>query len=150
VTGARLGDQRGETLIELMITITIMASAIVAVLAGIAVAVNSSDEQKKDVGVTVVLHDFAEAVQAAPYSSTPCAAPTGINYSAPSGFQALTTPQVTGCYNTTNGTWCTPPGCTDYGLVRLKLTVTTSDASGPHQRTKTLEMVKAKDYVRPS
>ncbi len=143
----RFAGSQGETLLELLITVTIMGGAIVAVLGGIAVAVNSSDQQKKDVGVEVVLRDYAEAIKAAPYNG--CAAPSSINYSAPTGFQTLAAPVVTGCYDTTNDTWCTG-SCTDHGLVRLRITVTTSDANGPHQRSKSLELVKAKDYVRPS
>ena len=56
--------ERGETLIEILATIIIMGSAIIAIVAGIAVAVNSSDEHKKYVTVDTVLRDYAEAVAA--------------------------------------------------------------------------------------
>ena len=156
--------ERGETLLELLITISIMGGVIITVLAGIAVAVNSSDENKKDVGVQVVLRDYAEAVKAAPYAGCAQGAydlsyMASIHYVAPSGFalkrldppQVEVGPVVTGCYDTTNGSWCTPDSsCTDRGAVRLRLTVSTIDADGPHQRSKSLELVEARDYVRPS
>ena len=54
--------------------VSILTTSIVAVLAGIAVAANSSGEHKKEVGVEVVLRDYAEAVIGSTYNG--CAVPT--------------------------------------------------------------------------
>jgi type II secretory pathway pseudopilin PulG len=143
----RVRGEHGETLLELLITVMILGTAIVAVLAGIAVAANISDEHKKEVGVEVVLRDYAEAVAGSTYNG--CAVPTNIAYTAPTGY-ALSAPVVTGCYDgtsTSGGYGATGTG----GVVRLRLEAHSSDpVSSPHFRTKTVEVVKSVDYVRPS
>ena len=141
MTERRRGE-RGETLIELLITILIVGSAVIAILAGIAVALNSSDEQKKQVGVVLVLHNYAEAVMNATY--VPCAAPTGINYTPPGGYQVNVT--AVASYD---GATSLPAGfgaCQDKGAVRLNLEAHSTD----NRARRTLEIVKVADYVRPS
>jgi type II secretory pathway pseudopilin PulG len=141
VIAGREGE-RGETLIELLITIIVMASAIISIVAAIAVASNSSDEHKKQVGVVVVLRDYAEAIINAPYNG--CAVPTSIGYSAPGGYQVTAT--ATGCYD---GSSSSPAGFssnTNHGAVRIKLDATSTD----NRAHRTLEIVKAADYVRPT
>src|SRR5262249_19765514 len=92
---ARRGGERGETLVELLISIIIMASAIIAIVAAIAVATNSSDEHKKQVGVVVVLRDYAEAVMNSPYQG--CNYPLNpqnyvpAGYTDPAGYHATVT-----------------------------------------------------------
>ena len=148
----RRRGESGETLLELLITVMILGTAIVSVLAGIAVAVNSSDESKKDVGVEVVLRDYAEAVigfqyLGCPANGQPYNLPVTFPYKAPSGY-ALSTPVSTGCYDPANDTY---GGAVDKGAVRLRLEAHSTDSpSSPHFRTKTLEIVKSADYVRPS
>jgi len=142
----RVRGESGETLLELLITVMIIGTAIVAVLAGIAVAVNSSDENKKDVGVEVVLRDYAEAVMGGTYNG--CAVPT-YSYTAPTGY-AITAPVKTGCYDgsSTSGGY---GGAADKGAVRLRLEVHSLDAASSNRNySKTIEIVKPADYVRPS
>jgi type II secretory pathway pseudopilin PulG len=142
----RRADERGETLLELLITLTIMGGVVIAVLAGIATAADTSDANKKEIGVEVVLRDYAEAVMGAAYNG--CLVPTGIVYTPPAGY-AVSTPVVTGCYDgaSTSGGYS---GSSDGGTVRLRLEAHSTDSATNRQRTKTLEMVKAADYERPS
>jgi len=142
----RRDDERGETLLELIITLMIMGGVIAAILAGIATAADTSDMGKKEVGVEVVLRDYAEAVMASTYNG--CSVPTGISYTAPTGY-AVSPPVVTGCYDgtSTSGGYS---GSSDGGAVRLRLEAHSTDVASNRQRMKTLEIVKATDYVRPS
>ena len=142
--------QQGETLLELLITISIMAGVVVAIIAGIATAADTSDMNKKEVGVEVVLRNYAEAVKGAPYNQCAAPDPATIAYPNPTGF-TVSAPVLTGCYDAASGTWCATSPCngrTD--AVRLRLQVTTTDAAGPHQRSKSLEIVKTRDYARPA
>ena len=142
-------DERGETLLELVITLMIMGGVVVAMLAGIATAIDTSDANSKEIGAGVVLRDYAEAVTGATYNG--CAVPTGISYSAPAGYGVQIT--ATGCYDgsSTSGGWCALPGsCADGGAVRLRLEAHSTDTEANRHRSKTLEMVKAADYARPS
>jgi len=143
VIAGREGE-RGETLVELLITIIIMASAIVSIVAAIAVASNSSDEHKKQVGVVVVLRDYAEAIMNAGYQ--PCAAPSGIAYTAPSGY-AVSITRVTS-YDGTSSSPAAFNSCpvADKGAVRISLEAHSTDNAA----RRTLEIVKAADYVRPT
>jgi len=140
----RRGGERGETLVELLITIIIMASAIIAIVAGIAVASNSSDEQKKQVGVVLVLRNYAEAVMNATYQ--PCAAPTNIVYSPPSGYTVSIT--AIASYDGSSSSPAAFNTCpaADKGAVRLSLEAHSTD----NRARRTLEIVKAADYVRPT
>ncbi len=63
--------ERGETLVELLATIVIMSTAVIAVVAGIGVAITASDRNAKQVTSIVVARNYAEAIAAAKY--VPCA-----------------------------------------------------------------------------
>jgi hypothetical protein len=131
-------------LIELLITVGIMATAVISIVAAIAVATNSSDEQKKQVGVAVVLRDYAEAVMNANYQ--PCAAPTNIAYSAPSGYSVSIT--AIASYDGTSSAPAAFNTCpaTDNGAVRLSLEAHSTD----NRAHRTMDIVKSADYVRPT
>lgn len=141
---SRHGDgDSGETLVELLITIAIIGSAVIALLAGIAVALDSSDEHKKQVGVVVVLNDYAEAVMNAPY--VPCAAPA-VSYTPPAGYVVEVT--AVASYDGTSWSPAAFGGCPaqDTGAVRISLEARSTD----DRARRTLEIVKVADYARPS
>jgi Tfp pilus assembly protein PilV len=137
------GD-RGETLVELLITVAIMGVAVISLVAAIAVATNSSDEHKKQVGVVVVLRNYAEAVANATYQ--PCAAPTNIAYSPPSGYVVNITSVAS--YDGTSNAPAAFNACpaVDKGAVRLSLEAHSTD----DRARRTMELVKSADYVRPT
>jgi type II secretory pathway pseudopilin PulG len=145
VTTRCRGD-RGETLIELLITILIMSSAIIAIVAGIAVASNSSDAQKKQVGVLVVLRDYAEAIAAGTYPGG-CADPV-VSYTPPPGYPMPTITERAWYDGTSNDpanftSTCPGPSAT---AIRLTLDAVSND----NRAHRTLQVVRAVDYVRPS
>jgi type II secretory pathway pseudopilin PulG len=59
--------ERGETLVELLVTVVIMGSAIVALVAGVATAVASSDTHRQDATAEGVVRSYAEQVVNATY-----------------------------------------------------------------------------------
>ena len=123
----------------------IMGGVIAAILAGIATAADTSDMGKKEIGVEVVLRDYAEAVKGATYNG--CAVPSGISFTAPTGYAVSATYEA--CYNgtSTSGGYS---GSTDGGAVLLRLEAHSTDSASNRQRSKSLEMVKAAEYERPS
>jgi hypothetical protein len=130
-----------------MVTILIMSTAIISVIAGIAVAGNSSDAQKKQVGAVVVLRDFAEATMNDTYKGCSTGSypsnyvPPG--YTIPAGYNVKVTSVA--CYDGTSNP-ANFSGTTDGGGARLSLEATTADG----RAKQTLEIVKVADYARPS
>jgi type II secretory pathway pseudopilin PulG len=59
----QLGSERGETLVELLVAITILAIAGVAILAGMAFSVQASTINRNQAGGGAYLRSAAEAVQ---------------------------------------------------------------------------------------
>src|SRR5262245_54919286 len=70
-------DDRGETLVELMVALVIMSTAVIALVGGIATAVTVSDVHRKQATAGVYVRAFADAVEqrvaATPTGYTPCA-----------------------------------------------------------------------------
>ncbi len=83
----RVRADRGETLIELVISIAILGICVVAIGAGIIGTVMISTVHRDQADASTILHNYAEALQATTYSA--CA---GSTYSLPtvSGFAAPT------------------------------------------------------------
>lgn len=65
MNGRRGGGDAGETLVELLITVTLLGIVIVALLAGLATAVRLSDTHRAQANADVALEAAAEAVKAA-------------------------------------------------------------------------------------
>jgi Tfp pilus assembly protein PilV len=76
----RWRDDRGESLIELLVAIAIMSTAVIALLAGLATAVVISDQHRKQAAAGVQVRTFAEAVERAvngsPSAYVDCASET--------------------------------------------------------------------------
>jgi type II secretory pathway pseudopilin PulG len=66
-------DDRGETMVELLLAVVIMGLVIVAAVGGLVTAVLVSDIHRKQATAASYARDYAEAVQAAPYVA--CATP---------------------------------------------------------------------------
>jgi prepilin-type N-terminal cleavage/methylation domain-containing protein len=59
----RVADERGESLLELLIAVAIMGIAVVAIMGGLTTSILMSDIHRKQSTAGAYVHDFAEAVQ---------------------------------------------------------------------------------------
>jgi type II secretory pathway pseudopilin PulG len=137
--------QRGETLLELLVTVSIVGTAFMGILAGVGTTFNATDSQRKAATAEAALRSYAERLADAsdvPYVN--CA--TTATYATPTGF-ALPAAGWSAAVTTLNR-WQGDPLQTftatcpspDKGLQQLTLTV--SSPAGAHQVTATLVMVK--------
>jgi prepilin-type N-terminal cleavage/methylation domain-containing protein len=80
-------EERGETLIELLITVTIMGVLFVAVMAGVATSITMSDFHRQDGTAEGVIRAYAERISDptdVPYVD--CGSVTTASYATPIGF----------------------------------------------------------------
>jgi len=129
--------ERGETLIELLVTIVIMGLAFGAIIAGVGVAIASSDSHRQEATAEGVLRSYAERVTDAKDVPYVDCATTG-SYSSVPGFSAPSgwTVSITGITylqsNNTFGGGCSP----DRGAQQLTL-----QAVSPHAKNGATELV---------
>jgi type II secretory pathway pseudopilin PulG len=132
-------DDRGETLVELMVALVIMATAVVALVGAIGTSVRASDIHRKQAKSQAYLRAFAEAVEASvanyPTGYTECTAgstPQATYQSAftlPAADQAAYQRTVVdvSIWNRTTSTYTTCPAAGDAGVQRLTLQVSSVD-----------------------
>lgn len=125
-------SERGESLLELLVALSIMSVAVIAVIGAIATSVRLSDVHRRQTVARSYLTDFAETVEASVAASPTsgykaCAATNGSDYdglySAPSPYEDKVVSVE--YWNATAKTWGTS-GCTtsnDSGIQRLSLRV---------------------------
>jgi len=147
VTARRARDERGETLLELLITITIMGILFVAVLMGVATAISSSTSQRHQANAEVAVRAYAERViDSNDLAYVNCATPA--SYASPAGFAppADYTATITSIkyWNGANNPpiFASPGACptTDNGLQQI--TVTLQSPAGKDQATESAVIVK--------
>ena len=73
---SRTAAQRGFTLIETIVAITIVASAVIAVVVAIGASARSSARGRESVTLLQLARAQAEAIQQSPFQLTPSAYPT--------------------------------------------------------------------------
>lgn len=136
----RWRDDRGETLIELIVSVAILGVAGVAILTGLMVSVRSSVQHRNEATGGAYVRSFAEAIQNHVDSSgyTTCGA-------AAAAYAGVTVPGLPASYGRTvtavqswNGTAWGP--CTTDGIQRLDLKVTTT-GDATHRAEETLTVV---------
>jgi Tfp pilus assembly protein PilV len=137
-------DERGETLIELLVSVLILGTAFIAILAGVGVAIASSDGHRQEATAEGVLRNYAERVQDSrdvPYAD--CAGVSSYatvpGFSSPAGWTvSVTQVSYLETDNTFGGT-CPSP---DRGAQQLTLR-----AVSPHPdngATETITIVKGR------
>lgn len=138
---ARDRSDRGETLIELVVAIGIMSTAVVAVIGCLVTGIMVSDIHRKQTTAGVTLRNYAEAidrtVDAGGYP-TGCAALTA-SFTAPAGFSA----SIAGVGYWTGSGWSSTCS-TDSGVRQLTLQVVSSDSPGARQVVEQLVIVVRK------
>jgi hypothetical protein len=115
----------GETLIELVVAIAIMSTAMVAVLGCLVTGIMVSDIHRKQSTADVTLHDYAETITSTVDTGgypTGCAA-LSVSFAPPSGFSA----SITKVAYWTGSAWSSACS-TDSGLRQLTLQVASSDS----------------------
>ena len=119
-------DERGETLVELVVAVGILGIAAVAILGGLLVGIQSSVMHRNDASGGAYVRSFAEAIQTHVDNNgyKTCA-------NAQAGYAAVSVPGLPSGYATAvtavqswNGTDWGP--CTVDGIQRLDLQVTTT------------------------
>jgi hypothetical protein len=127
----RTARESGESLIELLVTVTILGVSVIAVAGAIVIGILMSDIHRKQATAGTTVRDYAEAVQDAVVAGgyVGCATPTA--YASPAGFSAPTgysATVVAGSVKYWNGTaWQATCG-TDTGLQQLTLQVKSTDS----------------------
>ena len=124
-SGSRRRD-RGETLLELLITISIMGIGITAVLGAVAMGIGGSARVRSDSTLVAALRSYGEALSNITDGQYAACATTS-SYNPTVSLPPATTVTVT-TVEIWNGTGYQPsvPGCTDVGLQRITLTGTDS------------------------
>ena len=113
----RRHDDRGDTLLELIITIAILGVCVVAIASTIAISIRVSSIHRTEADLGTALHNYAEQVDAMPYVACgPYSLPTQPGFSAPTVSVAF--------WNGTSFAAC--PG-TDAGVQRVTITLISSD-----------------------
>ena len=140
----RASGERGETLVEILATITIMATAVIAILGGIAIAATSSDVNSKDVTAATILRNYAESITAAKY--VPCASTSSylpganVSYTPPAGFSVSIPSGVQYYDGSSTGPAAFSASCAapDKGAQRMTIRAQSSDG----RADRSLEIVK--------
>lgn len=97
---ARLGSgrvrDRGESLLEIVITVMIVAVTVTALVAGLGSAASAGNAHRVGVQADTVMRNYAEAAKSAVRACTD-GADWKPDYSPPSGFEVSMSPEDTSC-----------------------------------------------------
>lgn len=134
-------DERGETLIELVVAVAILGIGAVAILSGLILSIKTSTVHSNQASGGAYVRSFAEAIQnhvdtSGGYASCGAAVSTyqGVTVpSLPSGY----TKTVASVQSWTGSAW---GACTAKGIQRVQLTVTTT-GDATHRADETLTVV---------
>jgi Tfp pilus assembly protein PilV len=139
--------QQGETLLELLVSVAIMGTAFVAILAGIGTTLIATDSHRQEATAETVLRSYAERIQdPADVAYVDCA--TTASYANPVGFSlpasgwSASVTSVLAWQGDTPPTFAASCPSPDTGLQQLTLTVQSPASS--HQATETVVIVKRK------
>ena len=122
-------EERGETLIELLVALAILGIALVAIIGAFGASITMSDVHRKQASAGAAVRNYGELVEnfvaGTGYSSCASAsayAPAAVGYTAPSGYSASSL----SIQYWTGSAWSASCG-TDTGLQQLTLSVSSTD-----------------------
>jgi len=129
---------RGESLIELLVSLTIIGVAVVAVVGAFSASILMSDVHRKQATAGTAVRGYAESVEAtiANGGYVACAAKT--TYETPAGYvtpSGYTSEVVAGSVQYWTGTGWQSSCSVDLGLQRLTLQVASTDGRAREQLT---------------
>ena len=132
----RRADDRGETLIELILAIVIMGITVAGVMGGLFAAVHVSDVHRKQATAGASARDYAEAVEAfitaggyVECAGSSAYAPAAVGFGVPAGFSA--TVSAVAFWDRTSRTFGT--SCSSAGLERVTVRVASADGAATEQ-----------------
>lgn len=130
---ARLSGEAGVGLVEVLVAMIILSTAIVALIGGIGTSIIATDAQRKGVTADGVLRSWVEELQRAPYVA--CAGPSAAGYqpaavgvAVPANFTARIT--AIDFWDGSQTAGYVPPPCpptADNGLQRITMSVRSTD-----------------------
>ncbi|MCU1459277.1 MAG: hypothetical protein JWL73_3369 [Actinomycetia bacterium] len=136
-------SERGDTLLEILISVTILGTSFVAILAGLGTAINLSSQGRGVANAQVVAVSAADIVKNQTYVA--CATVAGGSYvpttglTLPSGWTTANVKVTTIKY--LNGTaWATTCPATDQNVELVTVTATSPDGRG----VESVDLVKRK------
>jgi type II secretory pathway pseudopilin PulG len=92
----RARSERGSTLVEVLIAMAIMGTAVVAIIAGMSSLFTSSGQGRQSTTAGIVARDYAEALQlAVAQPNVWCSTSYTVVYTPPSGYSV--TPSYSAC-----------------------------------------------------
>jgi type II secretory pathway pseudopilin PulG len=126
----RVAGEEGETLLELLISITILGIAVVAIASGITVSIVVSDIHRKEANAGAYVKSYGEAIQNTVATTGYVECATTSTYASPAGFSLPSNINYAASisavqYATTAGGWS--GSCTNAGAERLTLKVASTD-----------------------
>jgi len=127
------GQDAGETLVELLITVAVLGIAVTAIVGGLMVAVDASSLHRNQAQAQHLLRDWAETVSGVgdtggyAYAACPAAPAAPAAPALPAGFGAA----VSRVENWSGTGWVTSCPSPDLGVRRLTLTITAPTGAYP-------------------
>ena len=123
-----LADEGGETLLELVVAITILGVCVVAVGAGVVMSVRISTIHRDQATADATLHNYAETVVGSYQACAPTGPPNypaSLSLAAPAGFIAPTA--NVRYWNAATSTFTDTCPSADPGLQQVTLNLTSND-----------------------
>jgi len=118
-------DDRGETLVELLVTIVLMGITVVAILGAVANSISLSALHRKQATLGAYVRDFAEAVETQVDAGyLPCAQASHFTAVAPALPAGYTASAIVSYWNGTS--FVTPCPGSDQGLQQVKVKISTN------------------------
>lgn len=129
-------DDRGETMLELLIAVVIMGVAVVAIIGGLFASLLMSDIHRKQATAGTAVRDYGEAIASSVAGGGYVGCASASSYGSPAGFSVpagYSKTVVPGSVKYWNGTGWQATCATDTGLQQLTIQVASNDGRAAEQ-----------------